>query len=501
MTDEHQLPATRAQLVATGGPINAIVPHDIDDMFRMAKAMHISGLVPATLNSPEKVMIAIMAGAELGIPPFQSVQSFAVINGRPTLWGDGLLAVVLSNGFRVRERLEGDGDGMIAKCELTRPDNGETTEREFSVTDAKKASLWGKAGPWQQYPKRMLKMRARAFALRDGAADVLRGFQLREEVDDYQDAQVEVVTEQPKGSGLAQRLAAQQNDPAAIAAQTGGFNAPQVVQETGGDVKPKGGRRRASSAGPSNDTAPSAEAPTASQGAAETPHDPNTGEIVDAEVEEIAQDEVQDGVAGPGEVYFHVGLGPTSDGRRATFKDGKPFSTAKADNPDVFVYRDHAPAAESDDFPGDQQRTEPEGEQSGAETSKSPASSGDSAADDAPYTEMAEAMAGAAHWLAEKQVLKTYAKTEHWADQNFRRAAMQAAWHRFKHLQDNGEEDTETFSDVTLFQLYLEFGTKSAAEIDAVWPTFYRGVYKTLGEVDQKKTKDLLARRKEELKA
>ena len=49
---------------------------------------------------------------------------------------------------------------------------------------AKKASLWTKPGPWQQYPDRMLQMRARGFALRDTFADVLRGLISREEAED-----------------------------------------------------------------------------------------------------------------------------------------------------------------------------------------------------------------------------------------------------------------------------------------------------------------------------
>src|SRR5262249_49394 len=35
------------------------------------------------------------------------------------------------------------------------------------------------------YPRRMLMMRARSWALRDGFADVLRGLSIREEVEDY----------------------------------------------------------------------------------------------------------------------------------------------------------------------------------------------------------------------------------------------------------------------------------------------------------------------------
>ena len=60
------------------------------------------------------------------------------------------------------------------------------TTRTFSQEDAKRANLWGKAGPWTAYPKRMLQMRARSFALRDSFPDALKGVGISEEVRDYQ---------------------------------------------------------------------------------------------------------------------------------------------------------------------------------------------------------------------------------------------------------------------------------------------------------------------------
>jgi hypothetical protein len=60
----------------------------------------------------------------------------------------------------------------------------EASGAKFSVADAKKASLWGKAGPWQSYPDRMLQMRARGFGLRDKFADALRGLSIAEEAMD-----------------------------------------------------------------------------------------------------------------------------------------------------------------------------------------------------------------------------------------------------------------------------------------------------------------------------
>jgi hypothetical protein len=101
-------------------------------------------------------MVAIMAGAELGLAPFQSLQSFAVINGRPTLWGDGLVAMARSRGVKVKEWLEGEGEAMVAHCEVTRPDNGEVITVARSPSRRQEGRPLGQAGPWQQYPQRML---------------------------------------------------------------------------------------------------------------------------------------------------------------------------------------------------------------------------------------------------------------------------------------------------------------------------------------------------------
>lgn len=175
----------RNPLMRVGGTVQAIVPQSFEEAWRVAGALAASGLVPKDLATQEKVLVVIMAGAEIGMPPFQALQSFAVINGRPALWGDGMLATVRKFGVKVEETIVGDGDTAVAHCTVTRSDTGEQITREFSVADAKAASLWKKAGPWTTYPKRMLQMRARAWALRDGCADMLRGMKMAEEVEDY----------------------------------------------------------------------------------------------------------------------------------------------------------------------------------------------------------------------------------------------------------------------------------------------------------------------------
>jgi hypothetical protein len=159
-----------------------------DDAFRFSKMVASSEFAPKDFRGkPESCMLAIQHGSEVGLSPMQSLQSIAVINGRPTIWGDAALALVQSSPVceYVREYTEGEGDGLVAVCEAKRRGYPAPTVVRFSVADAKKAGLWGKSGPWSQYSSRMLTLRARGFALRNAFADALRGLITAEEAQDY----------------------------------------------------------------------------------------------------------------------------------------------------------------------------------------------------------------------------------------------------------------------------------------------------------------------------
>ena len=162
--------------------ISVLVPQTLDDVYRLASAIAQSGLAPQQMKTPEALTVAILTGLELGLPPMFAINKIAVINGRPTLWGDAIPGILWSRGFKLDEDIGGDGDKRAAVCVVTRPD-GSRIKREFSIADAKAAKLWGKPGPWTQFPDRMLSMRARSFAARDGAADVLGGLYVAEEID------------------------------------------------------------------------------------------------------------------------------------------------------------------------------------------------------------------------------------------------------------------------------------------------------------------------------
>ncbi len=163
-------------------------PTTMGEAMEFSQLVAASSLVPSAYRGkPADVLLAIQMGAELGLAPMQALQSIAVVNGKPSVYGDALMALVRSSPLceSVAERFDGDGDNLTAICVAKRRGQDEPVVGRFSVADAKKAKLWGKAGPWTDYPKIMLKHRARGFCLRDGFADLLRGVITREEAEDY----------------------------------------------------------------------------------------------------------------------------------------------------------------------------------------------------------------------------------------------------------------------------------------------------------------------------
>jgi hypothetical protein len=206
MSNEMQTlkPQTQSKEIAkiAGAGSFAFTPQNYAEAKQYATMVAGTDLCPAAYKGkPDAILVAWQYGSELGLKPMQALQGIAVINGRPAIWGDAMLAVVQSSGLV--ESFKETDDGKAATCTIKRKGNPEPITRIFSQDDAKTAGLSGKQGPWTNYPARMRQMRARAFALRDGFADVLRGIACAEEAQDYEtiariDERTEVVRELPK---------------------------------------------------------------------------------------------------------------------------------------------------------------------------------------------------------------------------------------------------------------------------------------------------------------
>lgn len=156
--------------------------NNLEAAMKLAEMFSKSAMVPKQYQgNAANCLVAMAYGDSLGMAPLQAMQSVAVVNGVPALYGDGMLALVQASP--VFESIEESIEDGAAVCTVKRR-GMKPVQRVFTIDDAKRAGLWGKQGPWQQYPSRMLQMRARSWALRDAFADVLRGIQSVEEVRD-----------------------------------------------------------------------------------------------------------------------------------------------------------------------------------------------------------------------------------------------------------------------------------------------------------------------------
>jgi len=153
---------------------------------RFSEVLSKSALVPKDYQGkPANCLVAIQWGMELGLAPLQALQNIAVINGKPSVYGDSLLAMVRADSrcMGVEETQEGDVATCIVKRKLA-DGSIEKVKRTFSMKQAEQAGLSNRP-TWKAYPERMLQHRARGNAIRDAFPDVIHGLISAEEAQDY----------------------------------------------------------------------------------------------------------------------------------------------------------------------------------------------------------------------------------------------------------------------------------------------------------------------------
>lgn len=193
--DTQTLPAELGSgpgVPAQAEPFTDFRPRNMSEALKFCEFISRTDFVPSNFRGKSAdIFCALQYGAELGMGPMQSLRCIAVVNGRASMWGDMMLGKV--QGSPVYEwHDESESNDKQGVCAVKRK-GGKVHRVVFTVEDAKRAGLWGKSGPWTQHPNRMLKLRARAFALRDQFADVLGGIPMAEEA-------MDMPPEQPAGS-------------------------------------------------------------------------------------------------------------------------------------------------------------------------------------------------------------------------------------------------------------------------------------------------------------
>ncbi len=175
---------------------SVLSPRNATELINYSKFMAASNMVPDSFKGdPAKVAVAIQMGAELGMTPVQSLTCIAIINGMPSMYGDGLNGVLRASGELdpsfgaggIDERppdealKENEGYCAIKLKGWDKPMIRRFSGDEADVAGLIKRSQSGKGGgPWVTYKGRMLMFKARNWCMRDGAAHILKGLQQAE---------------------------------------------------------------------------------------------------------------------------------------------------------------------------------------------------------------------------------------------------------------------------------------------------------------------------------
>lgn len=194
------------------------------DLWSFSQRVFSSKFVPNGIETAEQAFIAIQIGLECGLSPMQALQGTAVINGRPSLFGDVAKGLVLASPvceYLVVNPIENTKqfeDDYGWECRAKRRNHPEVVRR-FTVNDAKLANLWGKktkkGGPsvWTQYGDRMLMWRAQTYGIRDAFADVLRGIAIKEDLESQMLPLRDVTPPEAQPGGEGSQLAQLLSDP------------------------------------------------------------------------------------------------------------------------------------------------------------------------------------------------------------------------------------------------------------------------------------------------
>jgi hypothetical protein len=142
----------------TGERPGAIVPRTFVEVELMCKALAGAGLIPAAYREkPADMMLVVMSGAELGLPPMASLRLYHVIEGVPRLGAEGVRAIIIqSPDCEYFEFAESSPERAVwIGKKVGRPEKSIT----WTMERARKAGLAGKAN-WTKSPEDMLNARA-----------------------------------------------------------------------------------------------------------------------------------------------------------------------------------------------------------------------------------------------------------------------------------------------------------------------------------------------------
>ena len=152
----------------------AIIPRTLVEVSNLAEILAKSTLLPKGLHGKvPDVVVQILAGQELGLSPMAAIRGIHLIEGKPVLSADTMVALVLRSGLAEYFACTEDTDRSVT-YETKRKGSPVAQKLSWTVDDTKRAGLQAKDN-WRTFPRAMMKARAKAALARDVYPDVLAG--------------------------------------------------------------------------------------------------------------------------------------------------------------------------------------------------------------------------------------------------------------------------------------------------------------------------------------
>lgn len=172
-----------------GARPGAIVPRTFVEAQAMCAALAVSDLVPGNYrDKPQNMIVVVMSGAELGIPPMQSLRLYHLMDGVPRLSSEGIRSIVIVSPDC--EYFEPQTMSELASTWIGKRRGRPEKSVTWTIERAKKAGLVdrknrdGSPGNWMKYPEEMLNARASAQLARLVWPHIAAGLISREEASD-----------------------------------------------------------------------------------------------------------------------------------------------------------------------------------------------------------------------------------------------------------------------------------------------------------------------------
>jgi len=163
----------------------------LSDAEKMAGKFAESSLIPNNLKGKAAdIMVMLVTGHELGLSPMQSLRAMHVINGRPVLSAELIVALIKRSAVCRFFRLVESTD-EIATYETQRSDESQSTRLSWTSAQAKTAGLTG--DNWKKHPAAMLRARCSAALGRAVYPDVMLGVMEQGEAEEVHAARTQPV--------------------------------------------------------------------------------------------------------------------------------------------------------------------------------------------------------------------------------------------------------------------------------------------------------------------